>query len=62
MFAQGILESHLELASRRGTKRVRVEYIRLFKQEITEFKRMGGRHYDKRIFGLTDLRTNGPSD
>jgi hypothetical protein len=44
MFAHGILESHLELASRRGTKRVRVEYIRLFKQEITEFKCMGGRH------------------
>ena len=44
MFAQGILESHLELASQWGTKRVRVEYIRLFKQEITEFKRMGGLH------------------
>ena len=25
-------------------KGIRVEYIRLFKPEITEFKRMGGRH------------------
>jgi hypothetical protein len=25
-------------------KIIRVEYIRLFKPEITEFKRMGGRH------------------
>ena len=25
-------------------KLIRVEYIRLFKPEITEFKRMGGRH------------------
>jgi hypothetical protein len=25
-------------------KGIQVEYIRLFKPEITEFKRMGGRH------------------
>jgi hypothetical protein len=25
-------------------KGIRIEYIRLFKPEITEFKRMGGRH------------------
>ena len=25
-------------------KGIRVEYIRLFKPELTEFKRMGGRH------------------
>ena len=43
-------------------KDIRVEYIRLFKPEITEFKRMGGRHWDKRTFGLTDFRTNEPSD
>ena len=34
MFAQG-----------QGDKKgIRVEYMRLFKAEITEFKRMGGRH------------------
>ena len=27
-----------------GQKGIRVEYIPLFKPEITEFKRMGGRH------------------
>ena len=43
-------------------KGIQVEYIRLFKPEITEFKRMGGRHKDKRTFGLTNLRNNGPSD
>ena len=43
-------------------KGIQVEYIRLFKPEVTEFERMGGRHKDKRTFGLTDLRTNEPAD
>jgi hypothetical protein len=32
-------------------KGIRVEYIRLFKPEVTEFKRR-----------VADIRTNGPSD
>jgi hypothetical protein len=38
-------------------KGIRVEYIRLFKPEITEFK-----PYGWQTFGITNLRTNGPSD
>ena len=40
---QTITMSHRRFVA--GDKKdIRVEYIRLFKPEITEFKRMGGRH------------------
>ena len=40
---QTITMSHRRFAA--GDKKdIGVEYIRLFKPEITEFKRMGGRH------------------
>jgi hypothetical protein len=51
MFAEGRTDGRTQtitMSLRRfaeeDKKGIRVEYIRLFKPEITEFKRMGGRH------------------
>ena len=59
MFAQGrrtdgrtqTITMSLRCFAAGDKKGIRVEYIRLFKPEITEFKLM-----------MADIRTNGPSD